>query len=699
MSHFLRRLVPLMLLLLLTMSPFMLRTATATASVPPGFNLPFIGGPYRISQAPGCPSFSHRNVVEALDIAMPSGTILRAAEAGTVIFRGNVGAYGGLMKIRHANNVVSYYGHMRRFDVAQGSVVAKGQPIGLSGGGYNDPMRGTSTGPHLHFEVRERDGGRLMRITNLPGLAWNDRHFCRGTATGSATVHTVGADSSRPLAFQVAYERTGPGTATNITYGNALANTEWFDPATGRSQYGLGIVRQRFSNAWLTFDEMADQPRISVPVYPLDGPMLEYWRSPAGASLGAPTSNRFRNGAGQLEQHFRNGYVISGGTLATTSHGAWPTRDSCLNNGRWYMEVRNLLRLSGSSWPPSINPTSGPSAVVCTGGTGASFGAPRHGYAFHFDAGLRAPVEHQGIWEDGWIARLEGRISNLPSGFGTNTPRWFGNIFCDDGCRVRINGTTVAYSWRDQGAHIPVARGVLVRNGDLVEIDWYENTGDARVWMTLDHEIAPHVVLPPPCSEASIALAGGASVIRDPATVLHVDAPTASEIRLGFQTDLSGVAWQALADELPVQLEPASSVVTRTIYAQLRNAEGELLCFGSSLSDEITLDPLAPTGQASFEGDDVDGYWIEVVAEDQVNGSGVEGMIVLPADADEPIGDTPDADSLLWQPYINRTEVIPAPRYHIWLRDGAGNVSEALSIEGTDWQSAQYMVYLPMIQR
>jgi murein DD-endopeptidase MepM/ murein hydrolase activator NlpD len=84
---------------------------------------------------------------EGIDIAAPSGTSIRAAAAGTVIFAGWMGGYGNLVIIDHGNGLATAYGHQSAIYVGAGSV-AQGTVIGAVG------STGNSTGPHLHFEVR-----------------------------------------------------------------------------------------------------------------------------------------------------------------------------------------------------------------------------------------------------------------------------------------------------------------------------------------------------------------------------------------------------------------------------------------------------------------------------------------------------------------------------------------------------------------
>jgi len=74
-----------------------------------------------------------------------------AARSGKVIFAGRLGDYGNMIVVKHAGNLRSVYAHVRVFLVRQGSFVERGQRIAEVG------ETGNASGPHLHFEIRERD--------------------------------------------------------------------------------------------------------------------------------------------------------------------------------------------------------------------------------------------------------------------------------------------------------------------------------------------------------------------------------------------------------------------------------------------------------------------------------------------------------------------------------------------------------------
>ncbi len=84
-----------------------------------------------------------------LDIAVPEGTPVHAAAAGRVTQAGWSGDYGILVTVDHSDGYSTYYGHLSRLRVQVGQYVEQGQVLALSG------TTGLSTGPHLHFEIRE----------------------------------------------------------------------------------------------------------------------------------------------------------------------------------------------------------------------------------------------------------------------------------------------------------------------------------------------------------------------------------------------------------------------------------------------------------------------------------------------------------------------------------------------------------------
>lgn len=83
-----------------------------------------------------------------IDIAVPQGTPVIASDNGVVTYAGWNGGYGKCVIISHGASS-TLYGHLSQIMVTHNQKVQKGQTIGLVG------STGKSTGPHLHFEVRE----------------------------------------------------------------------------------------------------------------------------------------------------------------------------------------------------------------------------------------------------------------------------------------------------------------------------------------------------------------------------------------------------------------------------------------------------------------------------------------------------------------------------------------------------------------
>jgi murein DD-endopeptidase MepM/ murein hydrolase activator NlpD len=84
-----------------------------------------------------------------IDFAASHGSAIRAADSGRVIFSGWYGGYGQTVIIDHGNGVSTLYAHASRLYVNEGQNVQQGQSIAAVG------STGLSTGPHLHFEVRQ----------------------------------------------------------------------------------------------------------------------------------------------------------------------------------------------------------------------------------------------------------------------------------------------------------------------------------------------------------------------------------------------------------------------------------------------------------------------------------------------------------------------------------------------------------------
>ena len=140
-------------------SPLSARVAapTATQQVPaedstktadagsPGFRWPVRG---RVIQAFGPKPNGLQN--DGINLAVPEGTPIKAAEDGVVAYAGNeLKGYGNLVLVRHSNGFVTAYAHASDILVKRGDSVKRGQVIAHSG------QTGNVTSPQLHFEIRK----------------------------------------------------------------------------------------------------------------------------------------------------------------------------------------------------------------------------------------------------------------------------------------------------------------------------------------------------------------------------------------------------------------------------------------------------------------------------------------------------------------------------------------------------------------
>ncbi len=97
---------------------------------------------------------------DGIDLAAPAGTPVKTAGEGTVLFAGDQKGYGLIVIVEHTKGLVTLYAHNRDIRVKTGQKVREGQVLATVGDS------GATSGPHLHFEVRQ-DGNPVDPLDHL----------------------------------------------------------------------------------------------------------------------------------------------------------------------------------------------------------------------------------------------------------------------------------------------------------------------------------------------------------------------------------------------------------------------------------------------------------------------------------------------------------------------------------------------------
>lgn len=100
------------------------------------------------------PVYGYERMHTGIDIGAADGAAVVAADDGAVSYAGFMGGYGNCVMIDHGNGYTTLYAHLSTIGVSNGQTVSGGSTIGNVG------STGVSTGPHLHYEIRE--GGNCI---------------------------------------------------------------------------------------------------------------------------------------------------------------------------------------------------------------------------------------------------------------------------------------------------------------------------------------------------------------------------------------------------------------------------------------------------------------------------------------------------------------------------------------------------------
>ena len=122
------------------------------------------------------PILGYNKMHQGTDFAAPVGTPVMASGAGTVEYSGWKGGYGKFISIRHSPVYQTNYAHLQDYakGIRRGTRVQQGQVIGYLG------STGSSTGPHLHYEVivnGKKENSQTLKLPSAAPLEDNNKNF------------------------------------------------------------------------------------------------------------------------------------------------------------------------------------------------------------------------------------------------------------------------------------------------------------------------------------------------------------------------------------------------------------------------------------------------------------------------------------------------------------------------------------------
>ena len=122
------------------------------------------------------PILGYNQMHQGTDFAAPIGTPVMASGAGTVEYSGWKGGYGKFISIRHSPVYQTNYAHLQDYakGIRRGAKVQQGQVIGYLG------STGSSTGPHLHYEVivnGKKENSQTLKLPSAAPLEGNNKNF------------------------------------------------------------------------------------------------------------------------------------------------------------------------------------------------------------------------------------------------------------------------------------------------------------------------------------------------------------------------------------------------------------------------------------------------------------------------------------------------------------------------------------------
>ena len=199
-------------------------------------------GPRDNSKHPGI-SANHRGI----DFGTPVGTALTAIAPGVVSVIGNdPDGYGSWIEIKHEDGTAARYGHLSQTNVAKGQEVKPGQVVARSGGKPGSSGAGSSTGPHVHFEILNQKGVKIDPAPYLSGSPAGPVESATPTIPGPEAISSdsmwaakKAASDNKSSAGKNVDQLSSVGLSSSLT--SSGFNEDLGGPATGGPMGGMNM--------------------------------------------------------------------------------------------------------------------------------------------------------------------------------------------------------------------------------------------------------------------------------------------------------------------------------------------------------------------------------------------------------------------------------------------------------------------------